>query len=108
MTALQIAAARDAQYRAALFLLTRSALFQSRPESSVERYLPEGGGIDFPTLLARGNWSTGERLIVKAAASVFGCKPDGKNTVDVNLLELRSGLDEVNLKAVLEAIEMAG
>ena len=63
--------------------------------------------IDFPTLLARGDWSTGERLMVKAAASVFGCRPDGNHTVGVNLLDVRAGLDEANRRAVFEAVEMA-
>ncbi len=104
---LQAAAARGPQYRAALYLLTRSPMFRARPETWVVRYLPNGGGIDFPTLLARGDWSTGERLMVKAAASVFGCRPDGNHTMGVNLLDVRAGLDEANRRAVFEAVEMA-
>jgi hypothetical protein len=107
VTPLQAAAARGPQYRAALYLLTRSPLFRARPETWVERYLPETGGIDFPKLLARGDWSTGERLLVEAAASVFGCRPDGDHTVGVNLLDFRAGLDEANRRAVFEAVEMA-
>lgn len=107
MTPLQTAEARGPQYRAALYLLTRSPLFRARPETWVVRYLPTTGGIDFPKLLARGDWSTGERLVVEAAASVFGCRPDGNNTVAVNLLDIRAGLDEANRRAVFEAVEMA-
>jgi hypothetical protein len=107
MKPLQTAVARGPQYRAALFLLTEAPIFRSRPKSWVERYLPATGGIDFPTLLARGDWSTGERLVVNVAASVFGCRPDGGNTVAVNLLDIRAGLDKANRRAVFTAIEMA-
>lgn len=107
MTPLQTAVARGHQYRAALFLLTEAPLFRSRPKTWVERYLPDTGGIDFPTLLARGDWSTGERLVVEAAASVFGCRPDGGDTVAMNLLDVRAGLDNANRRAVYKAIEMA-
>lgn len=94
-------------YRAALYLLKRSPLFRARPQTWVERYFPDTGGIDFPKLLARGDWSTGERLVVEAAASVFGCRPDGERTVAVNLLNVRAGLDKANRRAVFKAIEMA-
>ncbi|MBA3917569.1 MAG: hypothetical protein K2Y26_06250 [Gemmatimonadaceae bacterium] len=107
MTPLQVAAARGPQYRAALFLLTRSPVFQRRGDHWVVPYLPNGGGIDFPRLLARADWSTGERLMVEAAASVFGCRPDGNSTVSVNLLDLRSGLDEPNRRAVYHGIELS-
>jgi hypothetical protein len=107
MAPLHTAVARGPQYRAALFLLTEAPLFRSRPKTWVESYLPNTGGIDFPKLLARGDWSTGERLVVSVAASVFGCRPDGNNTVAVNLLDIRAGLDKANRRAVFKAIEMA-
>ena len=106
MTPLQAAAARGPQYRAALFLLTQAPVFSSRNHQWIVPYLPNTGGIDFPRLLAR-DWSSGERLIVEAAASVFGCRPDGNNTVTINLLDVRSGLDEANRQAVYKAVEMA-
>jgi hypothetical protein len=106
LTPLQTAAARGPQYRAALFLLVELPIFSDLQESWGEPYLPPTGGIDFPRLLRR-DWSTGERLIVEVAASVFGCRPRGKRTVDVNLLDVRAGLSAENREAVYAAIEMA-
>ena len=109
MTPPQIAAARGPQYRAALFLLTESPVFRHRPQTWIVPYLPylpADGGIDFPRVLRR-DWSSGERLMVTAAASVFGCRLRGKRTVDVNLLDLRAGLSAENREALYKAIELA-
>ena len=55
---LQAAAVSGPQYRAALYLLARSPVFRAPPETGVERYLPESGGINVPKLSrsARRAW----------------------------------------------------
>ena len=104
---LAIAAARGPQHRAALFLLVHASAFADRPLSRVSSYITPSGGIRFPDLLSQSHWSTGERLVIEAASSVFGCEPDGQGTVKLNLLDIRSGLDGETRQLIYQAIELA-
>lgn len=106
MNRLEAALARGPQYRAALHLLTNTTVFRHKPRW-IEAFLPADGGIDFPRMLSQGHWSTGERCAIEAAASIFGCCPDGKNPVLVNLLDLRVGLDATSRQVLYEAVEHA-
>ena len=90
-----------------LYLLTCAPLLRGRPKSWAERHLRDTGGNDYPKLLRRDDCSTGERLVAEAATSVFGFRPDGNNTIAVNLLDVRAGFNEASRRAVFEAIETA-
>ena len=50
---LRAAAGSGPQYSAAVYLLARSPVFPAPPETGVERYLPESGGINVPKCPAR-------------------------------------------------------
>jgi hypothetical protein len=95
------------QYQAALHLLTNSPVFQDQAPDWVAEYLPLTGGIDFPRLLGESRWSTGERYVIEAAASIFGCRPVDDEVVRLNLLDLRTSLDAEHRRILYEAMEMA-
>jgi hypothetical protein len=91
----------DSAWRAALHILT-AGLF-ARDRRVWAHVDPEGAGIDFEAILAEVTWSSGERRLLAAAASLFGAEPP---TGLVDLTELVGGLDERGWRLLLGALAL--
>jgi hypothetical protein len=90
----------DSAWRAVLHLLTADLFaHDQRVWAHVDL---DQAGIDFDAILAE-SWSSGERRLLGAAASLFGAEhPTGL----VDLTELAGGLDDSNWRLLLGALAL--
>jgi hypothetical protein len=90
----------DSAWRAALHLLTADPFAHDR---RVWAHVDlDQGLIDFDAILAE-SWSSGERRLLGAAASLFGAEyPAGL----VDLTELAGGVDDTNWRLLLRALAL--
>jgi hypothetical protein len=90
----------DSAWRAALHLLTADPFAHDR---RVWAHVDlDQGLIDFDAILAE-SWSSGERRLLGAAASLFGAEyPAGL----VDLTELAGGVDDTNWRLLLGALAL--
>jgi hypothetical protein len=90
----------DSAWRAALHLLTADPFAHDRRVWA--RVDLDQGLIDFDAILAE-SWSSGERRLLGAAASLFGAEyPAGL----VDLTELAGGVDDTNWRLLLGALAL--
>jgi hypothetical protein len=91
----------DSAWRAALHILTASLFAR---DGRVWTHLDlEGAWIDFDAIMAEGTWSSGERRLLGAAASLFGAEhPTGL----VDLTDLVGGLDDHGWRLLLGALAL--
>jgi hypothetical protein len=90
----------DSAWRAALHLLTADPFAHDRRVWA--RVDLDQGLIDFDAILAE-SWSSGERRLLGAAASLFGTEyPAGL----VDLTELAGGVDDTNWRLLLGALAL--
>ena len=90
----------DSAWRAALHLLTANLFaLDRRVWAHVDL---DQAGIDFDAILAE-SWSSGERRLLEAAASLFGAEhPTGL----VDLTELAGGVDDTNWRLLVGALAL--
>ena len=86
---------RAADWRAALIILTSAFAEDSRVWQHVNLDHEE---ISFRKILTDGTFSSGERILLSVAASLFNPEQS------INLLEVLNRLDETNTDLVLTAI----
>ena len=84
----------DGYYLSAFYLLlsTKNGLYRK-----TIRYI-DSDGIDFEQMLAKQDFSSGERKLIKLAANLFS------GSIDVSPTELINTLDEENFMMAMQAI----
>jgi hypothetical protein len=90
----------DRAWHVVLYMLEEAFPTDPRVWKYVSAGAEEEWEIDFQAMLAEGTWSGGEKMLLKAAASLF--HPD----YAVNLWDLAHQLSENNWKLFMDALSI--